>query len=84
MEQPTDSSGIPAMPEHVCQPIQPIFGLRQAGEIWVSHLQMIIISWGFKKSDQDSQLYFYQQGTDFINIIIVVDQMSFIQQSLVH
>ena len=77
MEQPTNSSGIPARPGFVCRLRKSIYGLRQAGYIWGTVIHAKFIEWGFEQSNQDQRLYFYRQGNKFINLILVVDDMAF-------
>ena len=77
MQQPTNSTGIPAMPGHVCRLKKSIYGLPQAGEIWGQVIHNKFIESGFKQSNQDKRLYFYNKGNKFINLIIVVDDMAF-------
>lgn len=81
MEQPTDSSGKLARPGYVCKLNKSLYGLRQAGEIWGSVIHNQFLEWGFKQSNQDSRLYFLQKGSDFINLILVVDDMAFSSNS---
>lgn len=77
MEQPKISSGIPTMPGYVCQLHKSMYGLRQADEIWGSVIQSKVISWGFHQSTEDSSLYFYKKGNNFINLIILVYDLPF-------
>lgn len=81
MEQPTNSSGITAMPGYVCRLIMSIYCRRQAGEIWGMHVHIIIISWGFQQSNPDSKLCFFWQYDKLINLILVVDDMAFASNS---
>lgn len=77
MEQPTDSSGIPKHPNHVCLLLRSLYGAKQAGEIWGSVLHYKFIEWGFVQSSQDQRLYFKKDGDSFMDVIIVVDDIAF-------
>ena len=77
MEQPTNSTGLQQARGHVCQLMKSIYGLRQAREIWGSVINVRFIKWGFQQSTQDQRLYFYRKGNKFINLIVVVDDMTF-------
>lgn len=77
MDQPTNSSGKPHRPGYVCQLNKSIYGARQAGEIWGGVINTKFVSWGFKQSSQDQRLYLMVDGTNFIILIVVVDDMAF-------
>lgn len=40
-----------------------------------------LLNWGFKISDIDRRLFFVQSGTEFIIILVVVDDMKFVSNS---
>lgn len=46
-----------------------------------SHLYIIRMSWGFWQSNQDSRLYLFKEGGNFIKVILVVDDMAFSSNS---
>ena len=50
--------------------------MPQAGEIWGTVLHSKFVEWGFKQSSQDQRLYIYKSGEQFINLIVVVDDMA--------
>lgn len=77
MKQPTDSSGKPRYPGKVCLVKKSLYGARQAGEIWGSHIHKKLLAWDFRQSSQDQRLYFFTRGQHFLILIIVVDDMAF-------
>ena len=77
MEQPTDSSQQLAKPGYVCELIRSLYGTRQAGEIWSSHLDKTLKQWGFKVPSIDNRVYFLLQGGEFLMLAIVVDDIAF-------
>ena len=81
MEQPTESSQLPAMPGYVCKLVKSIYGARQAGEIWGSLLNEKFLSWGFKTSTFDNRLYFLRNADEFITLTVVVDDLAFASNS---
>ena len=81
MDQPTDSSQQLAKPGYVCELIRSLYGTRQAGEIWGSHLDKTLKQWGFKVSNIDNRVYFLLQGGEFLMLAIVVDDIAFSSNS---
>ena len=77
MQQPTDSSQNPAMEGYECELVKSLYGRRQAGEIWASHLNKTLINWGFTVSKLDSRLYFYNRVQEFLTLAIAVDDRDF-------
>lgn len=81
IEQPTDSYGIETFPGMVCLLLKSLYGLKQAGEIWGSLLCVTLLSWGFRLSNIDKRVFFLQSGTEFVIIVVVVDDMKFVSNS---
>lgn len=81
MHQPTDSTGRQKHPGMVCKLQKSLYGARQAGEIWGSVIHGKLLSWGFKQSSQDQRLYFLVSGSNFIVLLLVVDDMAFASTS---
>lgn len=77
MKQPTDSTGIPKRPGYVVILKKSIYGAKQAGEIWGSVIHEKFINWGFEPSSQDARLYFKRNGSKYMMLIVVVDDMAF-------
>jgi len=81
MEQPTNSSCKEAMPGHVCELLQSMYGLRQAGKIWGSLLCQTLLGWKFTQSSVDPRVFFKVVNNEFIIVVIVVDDMNFASNS---
>ncbi len=81
MEQPTDSTKRHAMPEHVCKLNKSLYGTKQAGEIWGSLLGNSLKNLGFANSTYDDRIYLYNDGTGFVIVAIVVDDLAFASNS---
>lgn len=81
IEQPTDSTGKVEAPGHVCRLLKSMYGIRQAGRIWGSLLVEKLVHWGFKKSTTHSRLLLLSIGTNFVILIIVVDDLAFVSNS---
>ena len=81
MLQPTDSSGMESHPGMVCLLLKSLYGLRQAGEIWGSLLCITLLTWGFQVSNIDKRVYLLDVGTEFVIILVVVDDMTFVSNS---
>lgn len=82
IEQPTDSSGKEAVPGHVCELLQSMYGIKQAGEIWGSLLCEPLLNWGFTRSAVDPRIFFKVAGSEFIMLVIVVDDLTFTSNSV--
>ena len=81
MEQPTDSSGIPAKPGYICRLLKSMYGIKQASNTWGSLFMVTITRWGFKKSSVDPCVFYLSEGIGFIILVIVVDDMLFASNS---
>ena len=77
MKQPTDSTGRERYPGMVCLLLKSIYGARQAGKIWGTVLHQALLEYGFVTSSVESRVYFLRQGSSFIILTIVVDDILF-------
>lgn len=81
IEQSTDSTGREEMPGRVCLLLKSMHSIRQTGSILKSFLVEKLVLWDFKKSTTDDRLPLLSHGTNFILLVIGVDNLGFISNS---
>lgn len=81
MEQPTNSSGKPKRPGFVFLLKKSIYGAKQAGQIWGSVLHKDLLSWSFRVSHFDPEIYFLKKRKEFVILVAVVDKTAFASNS---
>lgn len=59
-----------------------MYGLKQAGKIWGSLLLLHLLSWKFEQTSTDPRALILRRGPEVIIIIIVIDHMMFVTNSL--
>ncbi|XP_019154279.1 PREDICTED: uncharacterized protein LOC109150751 [Ipomoea nil] len=73
MELPPGFKG--EKPGQVCQLLRSLYGLKQASRQWNSKLSSSLLSRGFKQAQSDPSLFTKGCGSDFIAILIYVDDI---------
>lgn len=81
MKQSADSFCKPRYESKVCVVVKSLYGARQAGEIWKSHIHKKLLKWNFCQSSQGQRLYILTRGHHCLIFIIVVDDMAFAPNS---
>ena len=59
----------------VCKLHRSLYGLKQAGREWAVLLATFLIAWGFKRSEIDTCLYTYVNGSIFLWAAVYVDDV---------
>ncbi|WVZ49645.1 hypothetical protein U9M48_000985 [Paspalum notatum var. saurae] len=65
----------PVHPDYVCRLDKALYGLKQAPRAWYSRLSKKLCDLGFKSSKADTSLFFYNNGSVSIFILIYVDDI---------
>ncbi|KAL0430251.1 UNVERIFIED_CONTAM: Retrovirus-related Pol polyprotein from transposon RE1 [Sesamum radiatum] len=60
---------------HVCKLRKSLYGLKQASQQWNQELTAKLLSFGFSQSGHDHCLFFKGAGTDFITLLVYVDDI---------
>jgi len=81
MEQPTNSSQVPARPGCLSPIVKSIYGVKQAGKLWGSFLSNKLTQWKFLSSKIELRLYFLRHGSSFIIVAVVVYDIAFVSNS---
>ncbi|CAI7808008.1 unnamed protein product [Closterium sp. NIES-53] len=75
VEQPHGSN---ADPNQVCQLQKPLYGIKQAPRQWQQYLHARLIRIGFSQLLHDQGMYRLTKGTDYILLIVYVDDLLYI------
>lgn len=72
--------------DKVCRLNKSLYGLKQAAKEWNETLNKVLISIGFKRSEEDPCLYIYKSGENRCYVIIHVDDFLFAvtSEKLIH
>jgi hypothetical protein len=62
-------------PNHVCLLHKSLYGLKQAPRAWFDKLSTCLVSIGFICSKADSSLFIYHHDTNFILLLVYVDDV---------
>jgi len=65
----------PLKPHHVCHLRKALYGLKQAPRAWYSRLSSTLNEMGFRRSHADTSLFIHNMGSEFIYILIYVDDI---------
>lgn len=63
------------MPSHVCRLRKAIYGLKQAPRAWYNELNQSLLHMGFRKSQSDTSLFFLQNHSVTIYLLVYVDDI---------
>ena len=55
--------GVEALPDHVCEILQSLYGLKQSGRLWHQKISQFITSMGFKATSADPSVFIDKRGT---------------------
>ncbi|CAI7766289.1 unnamed protein product [Closterium sp. NIES-54] len=75
VELPHESN---ADPNQVCQFEKSLYGIKQAPRLWQQHLHARLIRIGFLQLPHDQGMYRLTKGTDYILLIVYVDDLLYI------
>ncbi|CAI7856783.1 unnamed protein product [Closterium sp. NIES-54] len=70
--------GSNADPNQVCQLEKSLYGIKQAPRLWQQHLHACLIRIGFLQLPHDQGMYRLTKGTDYILLIVYVDDLLYI------
>ncbi|CAI7794487.1 unnamed protein product [Closterium sp. NIES-53] len=70
--------GSNADPNQVCQLQKSMYGIKQALRLWQQHLHARLIRIGFLQLPHDQGMYRLTKGTDYILLIVYVDDLLYI------
>ncbi|CAI7911015.1 unnamed protein product, partial [Closterium sp. NIES-54] len=65
-------------PNQVCQQQKSLYGIKQAPRLWQQYLHAILIRTGFRQLPHDRGMYRLTKGTDYILLIVYVDDLLYI------
>ena len=60
---------------HVCKLKKALYGLKQTPKTWYERMDNFLMSLGFTKSKEDSNLYFKVEGRIPVMILLYVDDL---------
>ena len=60
---------------HVCKLKKELYGLNQAPRDWYGHIDSFLMSLGFNKSKEDSNLYFKVMNDEMVILLLYVDDL---------
>jgi hypothetical protein len=60
---------------HVCKLKKSLYGLKQASRAWYGHIDSFLMSLGFTKSKEDSNLYFKVMNDEPVILLLYVDDL---------
>ncbi|CAI7841554.1 unnamed protein product [Closterium sp. NIES-54] len=75
VELPHGSHG---QPNHVCQLLKSLYGIKQAPRLWQQYLQARLTRIGFRQLPHDQGMYWLTKGDDYILLIVYVDDLLYI------
>ncbi|CAI7892831.1 unnamed protein product [Closterium sp. NIES-54] len=75
VELPHGSNGDP---NQVCKLEKSLYGIKQAPRLWQQHLHARLIRIGFLQLPHDQGMYRLTKGTDYILLIVYVDDLLYI------
>ncbi|CAI7811551.1 unnamed protein product [Closterium sp. NIES-54] len=70
--------GSNAGPNQVCQLEKSLYGIKQASRLWQQHLHALLNRIGFLQLPHDQGMYRLTKGTDYILLIVYVDDLLYI------
>ncbi|CAI7933805.1 unnamed protein product [Closterium sp. NIES-54] len=70
--------GFNADPNQICQLEKSLYGFKQALRLWQQHLHTRLIRIGFSQLPHDQGMYRLTKGTDYILLIVYVDDLLYI------
>ncbi|CAI7743762.1 unnamed protein product [Closterium sp. NIES-54] len=70
--------GSNAGPNQICQLEKSLYGIKQALRLWQQHLHARLIRIGFLQLPHDQGMYRLTKGTDYILLIVYVDEFLYI------
>lgn len=62
-------------PTKVCRLRKALYGLKQVPRAWYSELHKFLVATGFYNSLSDTSLFILKQGSDFIYLVVYVDDI---------
>ncbi|CAI7856694.1 unnamed protein product [Closterium sp. NIES-53] len=65
-------------PNQICQLEKSLYGIKQASRLWQQHLHARLIRIGFLQLPHDQWMYRLTKGTDYILLIVYVDDLLYI------
>ncbi|CAI7797340.1 unnamed protein product [Closterium sp. NIES-53] len=65
-------------PNHVCQLLKLLYGIKQAPRLWQQHLHARLTRIGFKQLPHDQVMYRLTKSKDYILLIVYVDDLLYI------
>jgi hypothetical protein len=60
---------------HVCRLKKALYGLKQAPRVWYGRIDSFLMSLGFTKSKEDSNLYYKVVDGGSVKLLLYVDDM---------
>ncbi|XP_019090121.1 PREDICTED: uncharacterized protein LOC109128365 [Camelina sativa] len=60
---------------YVCRLNKALYGLKQATRAWYQELKTFLLQAGFRNSLADTSLFIYHKGSDFIYVLVYVDDI---------
>ncbi|CAI7907292.1 unnamed protein product [Closterium sp. NIES-53] len=65
-------------PNHVCQLLKSLYGIKQAPRLWKQYLHARLTRIGFRQLPHDQGMYRLTKGDDYILLIVYVDDLLYI------